>query len=200
MRKHEKNYIDKGIYSHPQLGGYLTLKQFILIEQDKKRCLLLRFANESDLEINAARFILKQLNSDGEEIGRVDISYKDISIASGAMYSSEQGIVVKKECVDFTVQMVSVVSGDYRYVFENGTVTAHYDRRGYGERVRKDRKRGSAEISVRSKYKGGGRFYGFIAFVALVLAVISLLLVIYNTDSSEDEMPDDSVPMYETRK
>ncbi len=190
-KNNKKNYIDKGIYSHPQIGGYLSLKQFILIEQDGKRCLLLRFANESDFEINAARFIVKQLNADGEEIGRVDIDYRDMAVSAGQMYSPEQGIVVKKDCVDFTVQMVSLVSGDYEYVFKNGVVTASYDPRGYSDKVRKDRKRGSAGISVKQPYRGGGKFYGVIAAVSFILVIGSLIFVIYQSAEGRatDELP-----------
>ena len=190
-KNNKKNYIDKGIYSHPQIGGYLSLKQFILIEQDGKRCLLLRFANESDFEINAARFIVKQLNAEGEEIGRVDMEYREMDLSAGQMYSPEQGIVVKKECVDFTVQPIWLVSGDYKYVFRNGTVNASYDPRGYGEKQRADRKRGSAGISIRQSYRGGGKIYGVIAAVSFILVIGSLIFVIYQSAEgmARDELP-----------
>ncbi len=191
-KNNKKNYIDKGIYSHPQTGGYLSLKQFILIEQEGTRCLLLRFANESDFEINGARFIVKQLNSNGEDIGRVDIDYRDMALSAGQMYAPEQGIVVKKDCVDFTVQMVSLISGDYKYVFENGVVNASYDPRGYNDKPRRERKRGSAAKSVKQTYRGGGKFYGVIAAVSFLLVIGSLVFVIYQSSEgmARDDLPE----------
>ncbi len=191
MKRNEKNYIDKGIYSHPQIGGYLTLKQFILIEQDKKRCLLLRFVNEADFKINGARFILKQLDSDGQEIDRIDIDYNDMKLAPGQMYSPNQGIVVKKECVDFKIQMLYIASGDYRYIFENGTVTAHYDKRGYSENEKKRSRRGSMDVSIKSKYNGGEWMFGFIAVISMLLVVISFIFVLSNADNvAKDSLPE----------
>ena len=39
--RENKEYYEKGFYNHDQIGGFVSVKQFILIEKDGKRVLLL---------------------------------------------------------------------------------------------------------------------------------------------------------------
>ena len=181
MRKKEEKYLDKGIYDHPQVSGYLSLRQFIMVEQDGKRCVLLRFSNEAPFEINDVEFMLKQLDSRGETVDVVKVRYKGLHIGAGTMYAPSKGIVVKKECVDFVIQMRYVVSDQYKYVFKNGQVTPRYDTRGYADppKYRKTKRSGVDSADIKNRYSGGGKFYGFIAFITFVLIIGMLALIMF---------------------
>ena len=177
MKKDEK-YLAKGIYSHPQVSGYLTVKQYIIIEQDGKKCLLLRFANEAEFVINAAEFMLKQLNSKGEIIETSRVRYDTLSIPAGEMYSADSGIVIANECVDVVVQMVSLVGGKYKYSFKNRVVTVHYDRRGYGERKSETKQRKPNSVTVKKNISDNARSNRLIAFVSVVIIIVALAIII----------------------
>lgn len=178
MRKEEK-CLAKGIYSHPQVSGYLSVKQFMIIEQDGKKCLLLRFANEASFQISQVEFVLRQLNSKGDEISASVMKYSDLRIKVGGMYALEKGIVLKQECVDVVVQMISLVGGRYKYKFKNGIVTAHYDKDGYGVRETHNTWHRSNSVEVSSRYSDGGQSHRGVAFLSLVLIIVSLVLVIF---------------------
>ena len=115
MRSGE-NCIAKGIYGHHQISGYLSVRQFIIVEKDGKKCLLLRFENEASFDITQAEFSLKQLNSKGDVIDVSTIGYSNMKIRAGQMYALKEGIVLKNECFDFIIQMISLTGGRYRYM------------------------------------------------------------------------------------
>ena len=186
MKKNNKRYIDKGIYSHGQIGGYLSVKQFMVVEEAGKRCLLLRFANESDFEINSVEFILTKINTHGVTIGTTRIKYDGLKIGAGEMYSPDMGIVVSSDCADFTVQILSIVSGKYRYVFKRGIVTAHYDKRGPEDSIDAVHvHEGEGAPKVRKKYYSRGWLHRFIAVASLVLVFASFGLVILKNEVAD---------------
>lgn len=182
--KSKKQYIDKGIYSHPQIGGYLTVKQFLLVEREGKRCLLLRFANESDFVIDRAEFTVKQYNAAGKMIGSVNIKYDGISIAVGDMFAPKNGIVVDETCVDFIVQMSYVGSGCYKYIFKNGSVIAYYEKAQKTDKRRVGKN--TSKVTVRQKYRGSGKMYGLLAFLSFVLVIGAFVYVVYDTYKPEE--------------
>lgn len=186
--KNKKQYIDKGIYSHPQAVGYLTVKQFMLVEKEGKRCLLLRFANESDFVIDRVEFTVKQYNTAGDMIGSINIKYGDIKVAAGDMFAPKNGIVVDESCVDFFVQMIYVGSGCYKYVFKNGSVIAYYEKLQKKDKRKKEKN--NSKVTVRQKYKGGGKMYGLLAFLSFVLVIGAFVYVVYDTYKPEE--PEDT--------
>ena len=185
MKKKKDGYLIKGTYSHPQIFGYFTVKQYIITECEDKLCLLLKFQNESKLAITAAYFTVRQLDASGKTLGLVKIKYSDLYINAGQSYCTPKGIVVADNCVDCVIEMNKVICGNVKYSFRNGQVSAHYDKRGYGEKQRKRREYGMTR--VRRKYSGGGGFYRFVAFVSLVLVTVSFFALISLTERAEEE-------------
>lgn len=174
----EDNCIAKGLYGHPQDSGYLSVKQFIIVEQDGKKCLLLRFENEASFDITRAEFTLKQLNSNNEVIDISTIKYSKIKVGPGEMYVPKDGIALKEECFDFVVQMRSLVGGGYLYRFNNGIVTAHYNKVGYNSGSTK-KKKGNNSVKVkRSHSVSEGSFHRTIAFLSLILLIILFAVII----------------------
>ena len=192
----KKNYFIKGVYDHPQIGGYLTVKQYIMMEQDGKHCLLLRFENEMKRSIQAVAFTVMQLDSDGAVIASNDVKYTDLNLKSGRLFCPEEGIVLEKKCVDFLIRMRSLVSGETKYLFHKGQVTEHYDPRGY-DAPRALQKDGGRTV-IRRKYSGGGKAYGWMAFLSLLLMLASIWFTVYKTEADARKSPD-SRPIVETQ-
>lgn len=152
----------------------MVLKHFMLVAQDGKRCLLLRFVNESKMEIGAMQFVLTQKDKAGRTIATDRIKYRNLRVAPDEIYSRESGIVVRDECDDFEVRLVSVISGPYKYTFKNGRVVAHFDKRGYSERA--STVLGYHHIEVVSRHLGGGKFRGLVAFLSVLMIIGTCLL------------------------
>ena len=164
-----KKYLEKGYYTHPQMRGYMVLKHFMLVRQGDKRCLLLRFVNESSMEVNAMEFVLTQKDSRGRVIASNRIRYRNMRVGKDEIFSRNSGIVVNEDCVDFEVRLVSVVSGIYKYRFKKGQPVAHFDKRGYSNKAV-----GFVEdeyVSVSSQYFGGAGTRWLIAFLSLAVVV-----------------------------
>ena len=178
MKKRKENYLVKGEYTRFQPRGFLAVKQYMFIEQNEKRCLLLRFENEMSLTITEAEISVTQLDAQGNEIGEnIDIRYDGISIEAGRTFSTERGIVVDDSCADCRVQVRYVICGNMKYDVKNGQVTGHYDKRGYeaDDILKTSAKKRSSKIKCR--YKGGGKFYKLVAIVSLLLVIFALLFV-----------------------
>lgn len=172
-----QNFLIKGIYSHPQLHGYFTVKQYIMLEREDKHCLLIRFENELRADICEIAFTVKQLNAAGKVIGRIKIHYSDLNIRAGQLYCPEQGIVIDDACVDCVIDMKYVVSETVKYVFKKGLVTDHYDPRGYKKPVA--HKSETSKITVRRQYMGGGKSFRWIALLSFLMAIVMLGMLIY---------------------
>lgn len=188
INKVSVDYIDKGIYSHKQVGGYMTVKQFMVVEREDKRCLILRFLNESSLEVNAMEFTVTQRDTRGEVIGTSKIKHTHLSVGAGELFSPESGVVIKPECADFEVEMQCVVSGKYRYVFRGNQVTAHYDKRGYENGVNAVHVHsGEGKATSIRKYYTKGRLYRFIAVASLLAVVVSLVAAVIISENKKND-------------
>lgn len=187
----KNSFLDKGVYSHPQIGGYLSVKQFMVVEESGKRCLLLRFINESEHQINAVEFLLKQLDSNGKEIGNVRIKYSDLAIDPDRMYVASNGIVIDDACVDFVVQMISLVSENYKYKFHNGQVTIHYDNRGYADKreVLRDKSYGVSKADVKRKTASSVWCYRLIALLSIVSVIVTMVYLLDVAEYEKIETP-----------
>ena len=167
-----KDYLEKGYYNHPQVSGYVSAKQFMLVRRNSKRCLLLRFENESALEFKSMEFMLIQRDANGGVIEKSKVKYNDMRIRPESIFSPPSGIAVSEDCVDFEIKMISLISGPYKYTFKKGRAVCRYDTRGYGEP--KSARGESGEVSVRSQRRSNAKFYGFIAFIAFVMIFASV--------------------------
>ena len=174
----ESNCLSKGLYSHFQIRGYLAVKQYMIIEQDGKRCLLLRFENEMKRKICAIEFTLKQMDSHKNLIKNVTLNYKDLNITPSGLYSPKAGIVLEDNCEDFIIQMRYLISDNIKYVFKNDLVTEHYDVSGYNKT--KPSSKRECKIWAKSNFLKKRRGYGWIAFLSFILLSLSVVALIYN--------------------
>lgn len=175
MRKKKENYLVKGEYEHPQASGFLAVKQYMFIEQDGKHCLLLRFENEMELPITEAAITVTQLDAEDKTLGNIDIRYDDINVGKKKTFCPKSAIVVDGACSDFIVTVRYVICKNIKYEVRGEQLVGHYDKRGY--------ERDSARRGVEKKVLKGKRryigyeYYRFIAFVSLLLAIISLFSI-----------------------
>lgn len=168
------NIIAKGEYIHPQVKGYLTVKNFMFVRREGKRCVLLRFENEANFRIESFAFTLIQLDAYGKRLGKIKLFYDDVDVPSARTFSPERGIVVNEKCVDFYVQMSYVISGYYKYAFKNGEVSPCYDPLGY-ERKRYD---GAHRLKqkVKARFFAKNKFHRTVAVLAVLLVVCAVAL------------------------
>ena len=128
---------EKGMYNHRQPFGGMSVKQYIITRNENgKRCLLLRFYNESQLMVSDMEFLVTELNSSGEEIGSSVVRSRDIRVAPGSTFAHKKGIAIKEGCTDFKVTVISIMSHGYKYVMRHGQLVAHFDKRGFKEAER----------------------------------------------------------------
>lgn len=172
--------VEKGSYNHPQPQGMLTLKQYIFSTNAGKRTLLLRFANESPLELDGFEFVIVELNRRGDVITRHRLFHSDLRIAAGGTYCPTSGVVVSDECADFRIKVISIRSGIYRYTSRRGQLVAHYDRQRRGT-TPKNPRHGYTEVrSARSK---DGRVFTLIAVIAVLIICVTSAMARYHLES-----------------
>lgn len=163
--------LEKGLYNHPKISGFLSVGQFIFTHKEGKKCLLLRFVNEAEFRIDGVEFTVIQLDLYGKKIGRTKIKYTDINVAPDSTFAPERGIIVSEKCVDFYVQMRSVSSRSYRYVFKNGEVASCYE--PYADEESEYRESGG-ERTVKARFFGGGGIRRFITVVSALLVCAAI--------------------------
>ena len=105
----------KCIYKHPQIEGFVSVKQFMFVYRDGVKHLLLRCSNDTETVLRSVRFVLTEFNRDGEILNVRHLSYKDINVEAGETFASPQGIPLSEECVDFKISFVRAISDKHTY-------------------------------------------------------------------------------------
>ena len=118
--------ISKGFYQYSQIDRFVSVKNYMFVRAGDRKCLLLRFSNDSDFGVNAMALTVTQLDSNGAVIGKIPVSYQDLSIAPGATYAPNGGLVVDERCNQFKLQFSWVRSGSYTYRVRDGRITVLY--------------------------------------------------------------------------
>ena len=114
-------WTDKGLYHHPQPAGFVSLKQYMIIESDKKKCLLLRFLNELPLLVSAMEFKLTQLDSSGNVLDSTNVRVDSMSTPQNCTFALRTGIVLHKDCMDFTVTVLNFALNKLLYFIDKLT-------------------------------------------------------------------------------
>lgn len=105
----------KGIYKHPQIEGFVSVKQFMFVYRNGVKHLLLRCSNDTETVLKTVHFVLTELDRDGAVLNVRHLSYKDIKAEAGEMFASPTGIPLSDECVDFKIKFVRAFSGKHTY-------------------------------------------------------------------------------------
>ena len=119
--------ISKGLYKGTVDNAFpIEVKEYVFTRKDGQKCLLLRFLNQSRLNVTALNFWLVQKNSFGEQIAKEKISIDKIVDGVSRIFSPTSAITVQEKCVDFDVEMISLFSEEYEYISENGECFIKY--------------------------------------------------------------------------
>lgn len=165
--------ISKGLYKGtPDRSFPVEIKEYIYSFKNDRRCLLLRFLNNSELNVDGICFWLIQKNSHGEEIHTEKIDVNGIVAEAGALFSPSEGFVVDEACVDFEIKMISVSSNGYEYRAKEGEAFVRYPMEYY----KKAELRKKIFCHKRKKLKSGAKYSGWILFLAILLVAFALIL------------------------
>lgn len=175
----EDKLISKSEYTHSQLGSFISAKQYMVYRYQDHKCLLVRFANESEYAFDSFEFNLVQLDTKGTIIKETAVKCEQISFAAGSMYAMDKGIVIEDKCVDCRIYITCARSGRYLYrVSQNRRISVHYltdDKWKYIQKTPKHLrlKRNKQGFAAGKKDMHS---YGWIKFIA-VIAVIALICI-----------------------
>ena len=116
----EDRLISKSSYNYSQISGFISVRQYMLVRSEGKKCALIRFVNETDYTVNYFEFSVIQLDSKGSIIGKSTVECDNLKFNAGNTYAMNKGVVVDEKCADIRVQMISARSGHYRYMVSGG--------------------------------------------------------------------------------
>lgn len=123
----EKQIVSKGYYAHSQIEGFLSIQQFIFVQDHQQhKHLLLRLRNAGDFIANSLEFTLTQLDSTGKVLGQSSHRFDGLTFRPGRVLTLPQSIPVHNFCTDFKLEFSLVTSGNFIYRVENQQVAVHY--------------------------------------------------------------------------
>lgn len=165
----------KGIYSYPQMNDFISVRNYMYIWQNGKKCLIFRFFNGFSEEINEIEYTVTQIDVNGSIIKQTDLVKKGISVKPGELYSPNSGLLVDEACVDFKLSFKSVRSGKYTYRVFDDMVEAFYplpEKKFMEDAKLSDKTEPVEEFSEVSRVIGKPKKAGRIAATALVLILL----------------------------
>ncbi|MBQ8409090.1 MAG: hypothetical protein IJY39_09545 [Clostridia bacterium] len=121
-----QQHISKGFYKYSQIDRFISVKNYMFVRANNRKCLMIRFSNDSDFTVNSMDFVIVQLDSAGALLATTKISYDSLSVAPGNTYTPDEGIIVDEFCTDFKIQFSCVCSGNYKYLVKKGKIAVLY--------------------------------------------------------------------------
>ena len=175
--------LSKGYYKHAQISGFVTVKNYIYVKRKGKKCLLLRFLNEADFEIEGLDFTVIQLDASGNVLGESRLRKEKLRFISGGYYTCHDAIVMREGCHDFKVIVNEAIAQDFRYCVRDGEVTAYYikEREALFDLPKGTKvARNTEGFSVKTKRFVGSRMAVVLAVImALIFLAMSVLRLVF---------------------
>ena len=123
----KEQIISKGKYALAQPANMVGVKQYLFVrDEDGKKRLLLRFANNRQEKCSKFAFILYRLDAKGNVLGQDKYESADKEFAENEVFSFDRRIAVEEKCSNFRVQMVYARYGNYTYNVEHENVSVAY--------------------------------------------------------------------------
>lgn len=120
------NVIAKGKYRYPQKAGLVTVNNYIILKENGKKYLLLRFFNERNEVIDRLVIKLVQYNSAGKAISSSRKTFGGLGGGGGAQFVPECKIELDDACADFRADVLSAEYGNYSYSPANSGLRVDY--------------------------------------------------------------------------
>lgn len=118
--------IEKGRYTRKLPKNFIDIKQFLKVERNSKRSILLRLENNLDCVVNELKIKITEYDKHGKIIGKSVRSFCNLKIIPNKLYSLDEGISIKNECEDFEIQIIKARSGNYEYILNGEDVLVYY--------------------------------------------------------------------------
>lgn len=174
--------ISKGLYRGTTDKAFpVEVKEYIFTRKKGKKYLLLRFYNDSPLNVTAISFWFIQKNSYGEQISKTKIVLDGLYCGSNDYYAPSSGFLMQDNCAEFEINMISVFSQKYEYKAENGEGFVRYAVSSSKKRFSNKKKIGLQSTKLNKK----------VTFTSaiLVLAIILILLASFRPFLTDDVFP-----------
>lgn len=176
----ERQIISKGEYKHYQIDNFVSVKQYIFLKADGKKCLTLRFTNSLGYTVNAFKFVLAQIDVQGNVIKKKKIKLSNLVFESGTDYTSDKGIIVDEKCVDFKIQMLCVYSDRYRYKLKNDKIALYFVPHKEWNYDESDDRQRPLKVVSKTKFKVRSvKFVALLVIAALILLAFSPVISYY---------------------
>ena len=165
--------ISKGSYPHPSIPNFVSAKQYMVIKQDGKRQLFLRFENPRGEAAESISFTVNRYNTLGELIGSTDVFSEKLKARAHSAFTVNSPVDMEDDAADFKVVIHSVRYGDYLYVTHNDEVETVYDKRvekrSANDRIPYLEKLGGASHKESKKTLNAPGFFITLAVIIMVL-------------------------------
>ena len=191
--------IAKGIYKHPQADNFISVKQYMFVYRNGQKHLILRYTNDLNANIDSMKFVLTEINSDGEVIAVRKIAQSGIRVDMGVTFAPDSGIPISDECMDFKIEFLEATSDVYTYRKRGRRGNVYYTPR------RTSRKRppiGTSPITAKRMRKPSARGSAWLILllVSIFLSVsvlVSYLVYIEDYNRRKTSRKDDTAYVYE---
>lgn len=171
--------ISKGLYSGAvDVGSPIRAKEYVFTREKGKKCLILRFLNESNISVTSFTFKLVQKNSDGDIIAESNFTIDGVDCHAGEIFSPKRCFFVNDKCVDFDVNIISVFSDEYEYKSRNGEGYVRYSLKSKNA----SRLTRTGAINQSSKFNRKVKFSTAILVFALFLIAFAVIWPFYNEE------------------
>jgi len=114
--------ISKGFYTYPQIRGYLSVKQYIVLREGNKKYLALRMVNEHGETATGVTLSVRQYDSASQFVATEKVEVSNIKAKTDASFNLKDKIALHEECERFEVDIVSMTFGSYKYLVRNGEI------------------------------------------------------------------------------
>ena len=188
----QQQYISKGLYEHPQISDLVSVKEYIFVRHNEKKCLALRFSNELDYVVNSMTFSVVQMDASGKVLETSKIKYNGLNFLPGTTYVDLTLIVVDEYCADFRIVFTEIMSDRYKYTVRNGGFTVDYLKAD--EKIISNGQKANpiTELSICERVSGNPRVAGFIAAgVAVLLVIMCVFDAIFSYGFFEEKSTED---------
>ena len=175
--------LSKGVYRHSYIKNFLYVKYYMFVRKNNKKYLSVRFENASDATFDSVTFTVVALDSSGEVVERIPVTYKDVTIRPGDSFTNNKMIRVKPECSDFKIVFDRVLSGDVVYSEQGGHAIARYAKKSVLSLEQISSSRDSAPKPIRKR----GFLMALVALIAVAMIIGADFAYIIGSISEENE-------------
>ncbi|MDE7164882.1 MAG: leucine-rich repeat domain-containing protein [Clostridiales bacterium] len=114
-KKKKYDIVHKGVCSYPQTENFVAVKQFLIINEDGKRYLLVKLTNNRTENVTGATLFVEQYDDRGDKISADSVHVGGFDGYPQKSFAVERKIPVASTCVDCRVTVTDAEFGKYTY-------------------------------------------------------------------------------------